>query len=92
MTDDKTDDREAANYDFSSKQIEGLSALGQHLAEQIRGSSNLSDVQAQAHQVDPMQGQAENHQSVFRRVGEAQQTVAKRAKYEGFITQLSKYE
>ena len=90
MTDDKTDDKEAANYDFSSEQIEWLSALGQHLAEQIRGSSNLSDVQA--HQVDPMQGQAENHQSVFKRVGEAQQTVAKRAKYEGFITQLSKYE
>ena len=83
MTDDKTDDNEAANYDFSSKQIEGLSALGQHLAEQIRGSSNL---------VDHRSGQAENHQSVFKRVGEAQQTVAKRAKYEGFITQLSKYE
>ena len=50
-TKDKTEVKEADNYGFNSKQIEGLSALGQHLAAQIQDNANLGGVQA--HQVDP---------------------------------------
>jgi hypothetical protein len=94
-TKDKTEVKEAHNYGFNSKQIEGLSALGQHLAAQIQDSANLGGVQA--HQVDPFkaptmtQGLSDG-QLLFKRVGEVQQADAKRAKYKDFFSELSQYE
>lgn len=69
--------------------------MGQHLTAQIQDSANLSDVQA--HQVDPFKAPAmtqrlSKRQSVFKRVGENQQAMEKRAKYEDFFTQLGDYE
>ena len=65
------------------------------MAAQIQDSANLSDVQA--HQVDPFKAPAmtqglSKRQSVFKRVGENQQAMEKRAKYEDFFTQLGDYE
>ena len=88
-------------FGFSNKQIEGLSALGQHMATQIRsemqGSNDMGGIQADqvdafAHVPALTQGQQER-QSVFKRVGAANTVeISKRTKYEGFMNELSQHE